>query len=110
MPLFLTIGYGDEDGYQGTPQPVREAAHAHDAALLRAGAVMGLAGTPTQVRNHDDAGTELQDGPFMSSPLPVAGFAMLEADDLADAVRMVEKSPCAVAQGVIEVWPLQQPA
>jgi hypothetical protein len=107
MPLFLTIGYGDEDGYQRTPQPVRDAAHSHDAALLRAGAVMGTAGAPTQVRNHDDAGTQLQDGPFMNSSLPVAGFALLEADDLEEAVRMVEKSPCAVAQGVVEVWPLQ---
>jgi hypothetical protein len=107
MPLFLTIGYGDEDGYQRTPQPVRDAAHSHDAALLRAGAVMGTAGAPTQVRNHDDAGTQLQDGPFMNSSLPVAGFALLEADDLDEAIRMVEKSPCAVAQGVVEVWPLQ---
>lgn len=109
MPLFVTIGYGDEAGYQRTSQAVRDAAHSHDAKLRQAGAVMGIAGEPAQVRNHDGAGVEVQDGPFMNSALPVAGFALVEATDLHEAIRLVEKSPCAVAQGVVEVWPLEQP-
>ena len=36
----------------------------------------------------------------------VAGFAIIEADTLAEAVEMVSRTPCAVAQGVVEVWPL----
>ena len=39
--------------------------------------------------------------------LPVAGFAVIEAADLAEAVELASQSPCAVAQGVVEVWPLQ---
>ena len=35
-----------------------------------------------------------------------AGFAIVEADTLADAVEIVSRTPCAVAQGVVEVWPL----
>ena len=46
----------------------------------------------------------------MRSDLPVAGFAVIEAATLEEAVRMVAKSPCAVAHGVVEVWPLQQAA
>ena len=48
-----------------------------------------------------------EDGPFLSSSLPVAGFAVIEAASLAEAVDIASKSPCAVAQGVIEVWPLE---
>lgn len=68
---------------------------------------MGIAGKPVQVRNHQAGGVETTQGPFMSSPLPVAGFAIVEADDLAAAIALVSGTPCAVAFGVVEVWPLE---
>ncbi|WP_077964757.1 YciI family protein [Ensifer adhaerens] len=109
MPKFVTIGYGDRAGYDRTAEAVRDAAHAHDAELLAGGALMGIAGTPVQVRNPDAASVETKDGPFLSSALPVAGFAVIEAVDLAEAIDMVSRSPCAVAHGVVEVWPLETP-
>jgi hypothetical protein len=106
MALFVTIGYGDQAGYDNTEPAVRAAAHAHDASLVSSGTTMGMAGTPVQVRNHDGLGVQLQDGRFGASPLPVAGFSIVEAATLAEAVEIAAQSPCAVAQGVIEVWPL----
>ena len=108
MPKFITIGYGDETGYNQTAQTVRDAAHAHDAKLVAAGAVMGIAGKPVQVRNHNDAGVKTTEGPYLRADLPIAGFGLIEADTLEDAIALASKSPCAVAQGVIEVWPLQE--
>lgn len=110
MPKFVTIGYGDREGYDRTPAAVRDAAHAHDAELQKAGVLMGIAGAPVQVRNPDAAGVETTDGVFMTSSLPVAGFAIIEADDLAQAIDMVSRTPCAVAHGVVEVWPLEEPS
>lgn len=107
MPKFITIGYGDQQGYQRTPQAVRDAAHQQDARLRSEGALIGIAGAPVQVRNPDATKVETHDGPFMSSALPIAGFAVIEAADLADAVEKVSRVPCAVAHGVVEVWPLQ---
>lgn len=106
MPKFVTIGYGDRAGYDRTPQPVRDAAHAQDAKLVSEGALVGIAGTPVQVRNPDAAGVETRDGPFMSSDLPIAGFAIIEAASLEEAIEKVSQVPCAVAHGVVEVWPL----
>jgi len=106
----VTIGYGDREGYDRTPAAVRDAAHAHDAELQKAGVLMGIAGAPVQVRNPDAAGVETADGAFMTSSLPVAGFAIIEADDLAQAIDMVSRTPCAVAHGVVEVWPLEEPS
>lgn len=108
MPKFITIGYGDQAGYDRTPEPVRQAAHAHDARLRAQGVVMGIAGTPAQVRNPEGAGIETTSGPFLSADLPVAGFAIMEARDLDEAIALAAKSPCAVAHGVIEVWPLKE--
>lgn len=110
MPKFVTIGYGDQDGYDRTDPAVRDAAHAHDAKLQKGGAVMGIAGAPVQVRNPDASEVRTTDGPFMTSSLPVAGFAIIEAADLAEAIEMVSRTPCAVAHGVVEVWPLKQPS
>jgi hypothetical protein len=107
VPKFVTIGYGDQDGYDRTPQAVRDAAHAHDAQLQDEGAQMGVAGTPILVRNPEAAGLATEPGPFMRSALPVAGFAIIEAATVEDAVDMVSRTPCAVAHGVVEVWPLQ---
>lgn len=107
MPKFITIGYGDERGYEGTDAAVREAAHAHDRRLHSDGALVGMAGQPVQVRNPDSTGTVTSEGSFMRSDLPVAGFAVIEASDLDEAVRLVSGTPCAVAHGVVEVWPLQ---
>ena len=109
MPKFITIGYGDRAGYDRTPALLRDAAHAHDAQLVAQGALMGIAGACVQVRNPEDRGVQQQAGPFMRSDLPVAGFALIEADSLEEAVQLVSKSPCAIAHGVIEVWPLQVP-
>jgi hypothetical protein len=44
----------------------------------------------------------------MRSALPVASFAVIEAATMADAVEIVSRTPCAVAHGVVEVWPLEQ--
>lgn len=106
MPKFITIGYGDPADYDRPPQAVRDAAHAQDAKLVAEGAMVGIAGAPVQVRNPEAAGVETQDGPFMSSDLPIAGFAVIEAASLEEAVEKVSQVPCAVAHGVVEVWPL----
>lgn len=108
MPRFVTIGYGDRAGYDRTAPHVRAAAHAHDDDLKRRGALMGIAGAPVQVRNHDAAGVQTENRAFLSATLPVAGFAIIEASDLAEAIALVSKSPCAVAHGVVEIWPLEE--
>jgi hypothetical protein len=106
MPTFLTIGYGDQAGYDATDEIVRAEAHRHDAALAATGVVIGQAGEPVQVRNHGGQGTRTTAGPYLRAGLPVAGFAVIEATDLAEAVELVSASPCAVAGGVVEVWPI----
>lgn len=108
MPKFLTIGYGDREGYDSTPKSLRDEAHAQDDKLIRDGALMGVAGNPVQVRNHQATGVRTQPGAYMSAQLPVAGFAVIEADTLDEAVKLVSGVPCAVANGVVEVWPLQE--
>lgn len=108
MARFVTVGYGDQAGYERTEPAAREAAHASDARLLARGTVMGVAGAPVQVRNPDGTGVTKTDGPYLRSELPVAGFAIIEARDMEEAIALASAAPCAVAHGVVEVWPLEE--
>lgn len=108
MATFVTIGYGDEAGYERTSPAVRDAAHAHDAQLRANGARLGIAGRARQVRNPEGGGVAVTEGPFMRSQLPIAGFAVIEAATIEEAIELVAQTPCAVAHGVVEVWPLEQ--
>jgi hypothetical protein len=107
MPKFLTIGYGEREGYDQTPEAMREAAHRNDAELVAGGAEMGMLGEPVRVTNTHQSGVVTERGPFMQVAMPVAGFALIEADSIEEAAAMVAGSPCAVASGVIEVWPVE---
>lgn len=108
MPRFVTIGYGDQAGYDRVAPAVRSAAHASDVRLRQSGAVVGVAAGPVQVRNPNGVDLQVQAGAFLSASLPLAGFALIEAKDLGEAIDLVAGSPCAVAHGVVEIWPLDE--
>ena len=74
--------------------------------LKRRGATVGSAGTRVRVRNPDATGLSITEGAYLSSPQPTAGFVIIEADSLDEAIALVSGTPCAVAHGVVEVWPL----
>jgi hypothetical protein len=67
---------------------------------------MTIAEAPVQVRNHEAIGVCTENGPSMNAGLPVAGFAVIEAPNLQDAIRMSAQVPCAVAFSVVEIQPL----
>jgi hypothetical protein len=56
MAKFITIGYGDEAGYQRTAPELRDVAHAFDERLQADGVLMGTAGGPVQMRNTEGKG------------------------------------------------------
>ena len=107
---FVTIGYGDRAGYEETDATILDAAHRDDENLRAEGALIGIAGQSVQVRNHDGAGLETSEGPFLRSDLPIAGFAVIDADNLEEAISLAAKTPCGVARRVVEGWPLKSTA
>jgi hypothetical protein len=58
------------------------------------------------MRNPEGAGVLIERGSFLRSNLPIAGFAVFDTEDLDAAIERVSQTPCAVARGVVEVWPL----
>ena len=48
---------------------------------------------PIQVRNHEDTGTRTDEGSYLKSDMPIAGFALIEANNVDEAVELVAKTP-----------------
>ena len=103
---FLCLGYGDEKGWHGLSPLQQTEALANDDRLRKRGDIVAAVAPATVVRAWGGA-AETAPGPFARAELPLAGFALVEAPSLEEAIALCAKSPCAVARGAIEVWPIQ---
>jgi hypothetical protein len=103
---FLVLAYGHERDWQALSKREQDELLAQDQVLRDRGDLVAAVGeTATMVRAWD--GTPLaSEGPFSVSPLPLAGFGVIEAADLDEAVRLVANTPCARARGAVELRPI----
>lgn len=65
---------------------------------------VGGAAKGTSVRNWD-RNLEITEEPFAQQNLPLAGFSVIEAENLQEVIELVSNTPCARARGVIEIRP-----
>jgi hypothetical protein len=103
---YLCLAYGDEKNWKALTKDEQDALLAQDEVLRKRGALMAaVRPTVTTVRAWD--GTPVTtDRPFADSSAPLAGFSVIEAADVDEAVRLVAGTPCARAKGAIEIRPL----
>ena len=102
---FLVLAYGAEADWLELTEERRGELLAQDDVLRGRGDMVAALGPATTVRTWD-AAAPVRDGAFMTSPVPLAGFGVIEARDLDEAVALVARTPCAVAKGAVEVRPL----
>lgn len=103
---FLCLAYGAERDWKALSKAEQDVLLAQDEVIRRRGGITSAVGPPTTVRNWKGAALETRAGPFASAPVPLAGFGLIEARDLDEAIALVSKTPCAVARGAVEIWPL----
>jgi len=101
---FLCLAYGDEGKWNALPMSTQEALRAQDDVLRSRGDLVAEVQAPTTVRF---AGGHAQavDGAFGQAPLPLAGFYVIEARDMDEAIGLLSQTPCAHA-GAYEIRPL----
>jgi hypothetical protein len=103
---FLCLAYGDEDGWNTLSEEEKREVLAQDAAIKNRGNQMSaVQGTVTSVRNWDE-NLEVDEKPAADKDLPLAGFSVIEAENVEEVIRLVSNTPCARARGVIEIRPL----
>jgi hypothetical protein len=113
---YMLLIYSQEDE-SATPGEMREVAAAHKAVMeetsrrgiFRAADPLAPAATATTVRVQ---GTNvlLTDGPFVETKEQLAGYYILDCQDLDEALEWAAKIPtsCRGAAGYVEVRPIRE--
>jgi hypothetical protein len=103
---FLCLAFGSEADWNALSKPQQDALLAQDEVLRQRGDVVAaLSQEATTVRAWDGS-PSITEGPFVAGALPLAGFGIIEAADLDEAIRLVADTPCARAGGAVELRPI----
>jgi len=103
---FLCLAYGDEKDWNALTKEQQEEFIAADERLRRRGALMAAVHPEVTTVRAWDGVPSTSDQPVAGSSLPLAGFSVIEAADVDEAVKLVAGTPCARAKGAIEIRPL----
>ncbi|HEX5725276.1 MAG TPA: YciI family protein [Longimicrobiaceae bacterium] len=105
---YLCLAYGAEADWHALSKPEQDALLAQDEVLRQRGdLVAAVQPAPKTVRAWDGT-PDVTEGAFAASRAPLAGFAIIEAADFEEVVRLVADTPCARAKGAIEVRPIME--
>lgn len=105
---FLVLAYGSEEDWNALSQAEQEELLAQDDVLRRRGGLVAAVGPDVTTVRSWDGGPKTRGEPVASLPVPLAGFGVIEADDVQHAIRLVADTPCARAKGAVEIRPILQ--
>ena len=103
---FLCLAYGAEKDWKALTKDEQDALLEQDEVLRRRGALMAAVEPAVKTVRAWDGNPSVTEGAFARSDLPLAGFSVIEADNIDQAVRLVAGTPCARAKGAIEIRPI----
>ena len=105
---FLCLAYGSEEDWLQLSKEEQEEFLANDEVLRSRGDVVSAVQPDVTTVTAWDGVAVKTDGTFSRLRHPLAGFAIIEADDIDEVVRLVANTPCARAKGAIEIRPFLQ--
>ena len=103
---YLCLAYGSETDWKALTEDERDALLAQDDVLRQRGDLVAAVGLQvTTVRAWDGTPVTSKE-PSDRAKLPLAGFGIIEAADLNEAIALVAHTPCARAKGAVEIRPI----
>jgi hypothetical protein len=103
---YLCLAYGDEKDWKALTLAQQEEFLHQDEIIRQRGALMGAVKTDVITVRAWNGTPEITKGPAAGLETPLAGFSVIEADDVDEVVRLVSQTPCARAKGAIEIRPI----
>jgi hypothetical protein len=105
---YLVLAYGDEKAWNALTADEQKALLAQDDTLRKRGDVVAAVRPAATTVRAWDGTPKTTEGPVAQSQLPLAGFGIIEAADLNEAIALVKDTPCARARGAVELRPIAQ--
>ena len=104
---YLCLAYGDEAGWNSLSASEKATVLANDAVISEGGHLMGPVKTDVTTVSNWKSNLIVDDRAYATrDKLPLAGFSVIEADSVEAVIEMVADTPCARANGYIEIRPL----
>ncbi|HEX2832312.1 MAG TPA: YciI family protein [Thermoanaerobaculia bacterium] len=104
---FLILAYGHERDWNVLTKEQQDALLVQDKVLRdRGDIVAAVKQEQAWVVKAWDGTAHVTNGAFGEAGLPLAGFGIIEARDLDEAVALVKDTPCARAKGAVEIRPI----
>jgi hypothetical protein len=103
---FLVLAYGAEADWKTLSRSEQTELLAADEVLRKRGDYVAAVSTDVTTVTAWEGTAKLTDGRFACSNVPLAGFGIIEAENLEEAISLVKDTPCARAKGAIELRPL----
>jgi hypothetical protein len=105
---FLCLAYGSEKNWLDLTKEEQDQFLAQDQVLRDRGAFMSAVETSVTTVTAWDGTPSTTNISFAKANVPLAGFSIIDATDIDEAVQLVAGTPCARAKGAIEIRPLLQ--
>jgi hypothetical protein len=103
---YLVLSYDGAKDWSAPSQDEQESLLAQDEVLRRRGSlVAAVENAVTTVRTWDRTSRTTEE-PFSPLTAPLAGFGVIEADDLNHGIQFVAHTHCARAKGAVEIRPI----
>jgi hypothetical protein len=103
---YLVLAFGAEEDWKALSESEQGALLAQDEVLRNGGALVAAVETAVTTVRAWDGTPAATDGAFTDSRLPLAGFGVIDAANLNEAIQLVAKTPCARAKGAVELRPI----
>jgi hypothetical protein len=100
---FLCLAYGGETAWKQLSRAEQNDLLAQDQFLRDRGDQVARLSKDTVTLRAWEGKPEVTIGPLLRLPIPLAGFSIVEANSLDEAVELVKNTPCARAKGAIEI-------
>jgi hypothetical protein len=101
------LAYGAEEGWNELSKAEQDELLAQDELLRQRGDIVVAAVelTATTVTAWDGKPATTEDT-FAHARVPLAGFGIIDAADLDEAIKLVANTPCARAKGAVVLRPI----
>jgi hypothetical protein len=103
---YLCLAYGGEKAWNELAESDQDRLLALDDVLRKRGDLVAAVGLQITTVRAWDGTPVVTEGALADLKLPLAGFSIIEASDLNQAIQLVAHTPCARAKGAIEIRPI----
>ncbi len=103
---FLCLAYGEEEDWNALSPERQKELLAQDEVLRQRGDTVAAVSLQVTTVRAPDGTLQVSSAPYALPRTPLAGFAILEAADIDEAVRLVTGTPCVQAGGRVELRPI----